>query len=458
MSLTKVKTVWCCIECGAFHPKWLGQCPQCRKWNTLAEEMDPTRSGKRYSYDLEKTSRSVRVNEVETTTIPRTQTGLKEFDRLLGGGLVRGSFCLVGGDPGIGKSTLLLQVAQALAIQGIKVLYVSGEESIGQTSLRAQRVGVDSENLFLFAETHYTAIREEIERLSPEVVIVDSIQIVYKAEIPSPPGSVSQVRETAAEFMHLAKGKNISILLIGHVTKSGEIAGPRLLEHLVDTVLYFEGDRQHHFRMMRVVKNRFGATDEVAVFQMGQKGLTEVENPSQIFLEERMRDSSGSVVIPTLEGSRAILIEVQALVTHTAYPTPSRRFAGLDHNRLGLLLAVLERRVGLQLHNRDVFASVAGGMRIDEPAVDLGVMLACASSLSNRVVDPDTVVMGEVGLSGEVRSVARTESRLKEALHMGFKKAIVPKRNLKGLPEELLAKIKVHGIDYVEEAIESVLH
>ena len=295
-------------------------------------------------------------------------------------------------------------------------------------------------------------IKSQIDQLTPDVVIIDSIQIIYKSEIPSAPGSVSQVRETATELMHLAKGRGISIFLIGHVTKSGEIAGPHVLEHLVDTVLYFEGDRQHNYRMMRVVKNRFGPSDEIAVFQMQEKGLIEVPNPSQIFLEERMKESSGSVVIPTVEGSRPILVEVQALVTDTVYSTPSRRSAGLDPNRLALLLAVLEKRVGYQLHNRDVFVAIAGGLKIVEPAIDLGVILAVASSLMNRHVDADTVVIGEVGLGGEVRSVGCIQGRLKEASHMGFKKAVIPKRN-----QELNLPMEVLGVERVEEAIRAVI-
>lgn len=398
-------------------------------------------------------SKPVRIKEVSLEQTPRLYTGLGEFDRLLGGGLVKGSLSLVGGDPGIGKSTLLLQVSQGLSRQGLTVLYVCGEESVAQTSLRALRLGIDNEHLLLLSETNFSLIKKHIDDLTPDVVIVDSIQIVYKSDLPSAPGSVSQVRETATEFMHLAKGRGISIFLIGHVTKSGEIAGPRVLEHLVDTVLYFEGDRQHHFRMMRVVKNRFGATDEIAIFQMNAEGLQEVANPSQIFLEERMKGSSGSVIIPTLEGSRTILVEIQALVTNTVFATPSRRSTGLDQNRLALLLAVLEKKVGYQLHNRDVFVSAAGGIRILEPAVDLGIMLAIASSLSNRMIDPEVVIVGEVGLGGEVRSVPRIESRLKEAIHMGFKKAIVPKRSLKALSSEIEKQIHLFPVEYVEEAI-----
>jgi DNA repair protein RadA/Sms len=315
-------------------------------------------------------------------------------------------------------------------------------------------LGVETDNLLLLNETEYTLIKQHVDEVNPDVLIVDSIQIVYKSELTSAPGSVSQVRETATEFMHIAKGRNIATFLIGHVTKSGEIAGPRVLEHLVDTVLYFEGDKQHNYRMIRVVKNRFGPTDEIAVFQMQTVGLTQVPNPSQIFLEERMKDVIGSVIIPTIEGTRSILIEAQALVTDTVFSTPSRRCTGIDQNRLALLLAVMEKRLGYQLHRCDVFVSIAGGMKVLEPGVDLGVLLAVASSLRCRKIDPDIIVIGEVGLAGELRSVHRIESRLKEAIHMGFKKALIPKRNLKGISKELHEKIKICGIDVVEDAID----
>lgn len=444
----KTKTVWYCSECGHNEPKWAGQCPSCKEWNTFHEEL---RVEPRFESQLQLPTSPVRVDEVAEENEQRIETHIKEFDRLLGGGLMQGSLSLVGGEPGIGKSTLLMQVSHAIARQGLVVLYVCGEESVAQTSQRARRLGISSENLLLLSETNFSLIKKQVEKVSPDLVIVDSIQIIYKSELSSAPGSVSQVRETATELMHLAKRNNISILVIGHVTKSGEIAGPRVLEHLVDTVLYFEGDRQHNYRLMRVVKNRFGSTDEIAVFQMGKEGLKEIPNPSELFLEERMKGNPGSVIIPTVEGSRPILIEVQALVTDTAYSTPSRRCAGLDSNRLALLLAVMEKRVGYQLYNRDVFVSIAGGMKIVEPAIDLGIILAVASSLTNSVVDPETIVIGEVGLGGEIRSVPRLEERLKEAVHMGFKKALVPK---KGYVE--LKQIETIGIERVEEAIRTV--
>jgi DNA repair protein RadA/Sms len=365
---------------------------------------------------------------------------------------------LIGGDPGIGKSTLTLQLSHALAKRGLVVLYVCGEESVEQTSMRAKRLKIDSDNLLLLSETNFSYIKAQIDQLNPDILIVDSIQIVYKSELTSAPGSVSQVRETATEFMHIAKGKGIATILIGHVTKSGEIAGPRVLEHLVDTVLYFEGDKQNNYRMIRVIKNRFGPTDEMAVFQMQSHGLIEVPNPSQIFLDERVKNAAGSVVIPTLEGSRSVLIETQALVTQTYFSSPSRRCTGLDQNRLALLLAVLEKRMGYQMYKSDVFVSIAGGLRIIEPGIDLGVLLAIASSMSNQIIDPDIAVIGEVGLGGELRSVPRIESRLKEAIHMGFKRCMIPKRNAKGISEEIRNKITIIAPEHVEEAIQSLIH
>jgi len=402
-------------------------------------------------------SRPVRLKEVALIETPRILTHWKEFDHLIGGGIVPGSLSLIGGDPGIGKSTLMLQIAHALVLQGLTVLYVCGEESIEQTTMRANRLKVDSDLLYLLNETNFSHIKMHIEQINPDVVIVDSIQIIYKAEIPSSPGSVAQVREAASEFMHIAKGHGIATFLIGHVTKSGEIAGPRILEHLVDTVLYFEGEKAQDYRMIRVVKNRFGPTDEIAVFQMQQTGLKEISNPSQIFLEERMKGIVGSVIIPTIEGSRTILIEVQALVTETVFPSPSRRCTGLDQNRLALLIAVLEKRLKYQLFRSDVFVSIAGGMRISEPAIDLGILIAIASSLRNRRVDADTTVVGEVGLGGELRSVTRLESRIKETIHMGFKRCVLPKRSIKGISKELSDKIIFCGVDTVDEAVDILL-
>jgi DNA repair protein RadA/Sms len=454
----KPRRVWCCNACGHQETHWAGQCSRCQGWNTFEETVIQPAAPQRFeSSPNTSSSKPIRLRDVSTTQTPRQTTAMGEVDRLLGGGLVPGALTLVGGDPGIGKSTLMLQLSNMLAKQGLLVLYVCGEESVEQTSLRARRLGIDNDNLLLFNETEFSAIRAQVDAIQPQVLIIDSIQIVYKGELTAAPGSVVQVRETAAECMHLAKKRRLSIFLIGHVTKSGEIAGPRILEHLVDTVLYFEGDKQHNYRLIRAVKNRFGPTDEVAVFQMQEQGLVEVNNPSQLFLEERSKGTSGNVVIPALEGSRAVLIEAQALVTETVFSTPSRRCTGLDQNRLALLLAVLEKRLRCQLFRCDVFVAIAGGLRIVEPALDLGVLLAITSSLRNQTISPDTAILGEVGLGGEVRAVVRLESRLKETAHMGFRRVIVPKRNLKGITAEMQRTINCIGVDNVEEAVRVVL-
>lgn len=455
--MAKQKSVWYCSDCGHKQPKWSGQCGQCSLWNTFQEEIELSGSSRRFETQPITPNKPVRVKEIKLGNTPRILTTIKEYDRLIGGGIVPGSLTLVGGDPGIGKSTLLLQLSSALAQQGLIVLYVCGEESVEQTSMRAKRLDIDSDNLYLLSETNFSLIKAQVEHINPNILVVDSIQIVYKSEITSAPGSVSQVRETATEFMHLAKGRNIATFLIGHVTKSGEIAGPRVLEHLVDSVLYFEGDKQHNYRMIRVIKNRFGPTDEVAVFQMQTHGLVEVPNPSQIFLEERRKGVMGSTIIPTIEGTRPILIEAQALVTDSAFSTPSRRCTGLDQNRLALLLAVLEKRMGYQLHRCDVFVSIAGGIRVIEPGSDLGILISVASSMRNRAIDSETIVVGEVGLGGEIRGVPRIESRIKESINMGFKCCVIPKHNVKGIAEELRSKIKIIGVDVVDEAIDLLI-
>lgn len=448
--MAKMRRIWSCSDCGHVQIKWTGCCAICQKWNTFVEEV--AEKEKRFEAVSDQVARPMRIVDVEELSLPRLSTRIVEFDRLLGGGIVPGSLTLIGGDPGIGKSTLMLQIARQLADQGLLVLYICGEESVEQTSLRARRLGVQSESLYLLAETLFSHIKLQIDQLKPDVLIVDSIQILYKAEIPSSPGSVTQVRELATEFMHLSKGLGISTFLIGHVTKSGEIAGPRVLEHIVDAVLDFEGDRQHGYRMLRAVKNRFGPTDEIALFQMNQDGLSEVRDPSHIFLAERLIGMPGSAIVPTLEGSRSLLIEVQALVAQSAFPTSSRRSAGLDPNRLTLLLAVLEKRMRYQIQHCDVFVSVAGGLKINEPALDLGILMAIASSFSNRALGEKTAIIGEVGLGGEVRSVPRIEARIKEVIHMGFEECILPKRNVRGL-EGLGEKIRLVGVDAVDEVI-----
>jgi DNA repair protein RadA/Sms len=448
----KTKVFWCCQDCGHRQTKWSGSCSVCQKWSTFAQETEVVQ--RHIEIRSLSVSQPVRIDQIQEQESKRYTTGMLQCDRLLGGGLVVGSLTLLAGDPGIGKSTLMLHLAYNLAKLGLTVLYICGEESVDQTALRAKRLKVVSPNLYFYSETNFEQIQIHIEKLKPQILIIDSIQILYKSEIPSAPGSVTQVRELATSFMHLAKKLSISTFLIGHVTKSGEIAGPRVLEHIVDTVLEFEGDRQHGYRILRAIKNRFGPTDDIVLFHMQSEGLKEVDNPSQAFLEERVRESAGSVVVPTVEGSRPLLIEIQALVANSAYATPTRRSTGLDPNRLALLLAVLEKRMGYSLYRNDVYVAVAGGLKILEPGIDLGVLLAIASSFSNRSIDSDTVVMGEVGLGGEVRSIPRAELRLKEAINMGFKRCVLPKKNLKGLSSK---EIYLIGVERVEDAISELL-
>jgi len=452
--MSKTKSVWACRECGHSQLKWTGSCGACQNWNTLIEEISLEEKKPRFESKKLGPAKAIRIKDVGESEFKRLTTKMGELDRLFGNGIVQGSLILIAGEPGVGKSTLLLQIANALAHQGLNILYICGEESNEQTSLRARRLGIDHQNIYLLNETNFTAIKAQIDQLNPDIAIVDSVQIVYKSEIPSSPGSVVQVREIATEFMHVAKGQGITTFLIGHVTKAGEIAGPRVLEHIVDTVLDFEGDRQHGFRLLRVIKNRFGPTDEIAIFQMKETGLSEVANPSQAFLQERMKEIAGSAIVPGLEGARSFLLEIQALITPTAFATPSRKSTGLDHNRLALLLAVLEKRVGYNLHHSDVFVALAGGLKIVEPAIDLGILLAVASSFTNRPIPPDVIAVGEVGLGGEVRGVSRIETRLKEAIHMGFKRCILPKKNLRGLSSD---KIQLIGVDLVDQAIQAVL-
>ena len=451
--MTKTKLSWACTECGHTQVRWTGSCGGCQSWNTLIEEIRVEEKKQRFETKKRSTAKPVRLCDIEIGKTKRVKTKIGELDRLFGGGVVVGSLVLIGGEPGVGKSTLLLQMANAFGFSDQKVLYVSGEESAEQTSLRAQRLGTKHENVYLLSETLFGSIRAQIEELKPDVVIVDSVQIVYKGEIPSAPGSVVQVREIATEFMHLAKGHGITTFLIGHVTKSGEIAGPRILEHLVDTVLEFEGDKQHGYRMLRAIKNRFGSTDEISIFQMKEEGLMEVPNPSHVFLSERVKETSGSAIVPGLEGARSFLLEIQALVTPTVFPTPSRRSTGLDQNRLALLLAVIEKRVGYQLHHADVFVALAGGLKIAEPAIDLGILLAIASSYVGKPLPSDLIVIGEVGLGGEVRGVSRIETRLKEAIHMGFRKCILPRKNFKSITSSLKEKIDLAPVELVDDAI-----
>ena len=451
------KSIWECTSCGHSQSRWTGSCTMCNSWNSFVEQIVYAEKTKKFLSQSGNTSKPVKLSEINVEAFKRINTNISELDRLFGNGVVAGSLVLIAGEPGIGKSTLLLQLSHAFAKNGKKVLYISGEESLEQTSLRAKRLNISGDNLFLLSETSFSAIKVQIDNVAPDIIIVDSVQIIYKEEILSSPGSVAQVREIATEFMHIAKGSGITTFLIGHVTKSGEIAGPRVLEHIVDTVLEFEGDRQHGYRLLRSIKNRFGSTEEVAIFQMKETGLYQIENPSAAFLQQRMKDVPGSIVVPTVEGVKSILVEIQALVTHSVFPTPSRRSTGLDPNRLALLLAVLEKKVGYKLYTSDVFVSIAGGMKIVEPAIDLGILMAIASSFSNRPIDGDTVVMGEVGLSGEVRSVNKVEARIKEAINMGFKKCIVPQNNLKDISSKIKKDINIIGVNMVNIAIDELI-
>lgn len=434
------KSVYFCQNCGHEESKWLGQCPMCKEWNTFAEEKVVSIKGQKSS--VEKQVQAVTLSSVTTDEDERMKTELVELDRVLGGGIVPGSLVLVGGDPGIGKSTLLLQVCQKLSAMNKKVLYISGEESLKQIKLRANRMGEFSENLYLLCETSLNLIQTAIEREKPDVVVIDSIQTMYNEEIGSAPGSVSQVRESTNVFMQLAKGMNIAIFIVGHVTKEGTVAGPRVLEHMVDTVLYFEGDRHASYRILRGVKNRFGSTNEIGVFEMRKEGLVEVENPSEFMLSGKPENASGSVVACAMEGTRPMLMEIQALVCKSNFGMPRRTAAGIDYNRVNLLMAVLEKRVGLPLSGYDAYVNIAGGIRMNEPAVDLGIIMAVASSYKNRPVSEDTIVFGEVGLSGEVRAVTMPEQRVAEAKKLGFKVCVVPEVSLKSID-------KVEGIEVI---------
>jgi len=448
------RTFYTCQQCGWQSAKWLGKCPECNSWNTLIEEIVPEQPKTRRAYFTGGESPKL-LTEIEATDEIRLKTDIAELDRILGGGLVPGSVTLIGGDPGIGKSTLLLQASNRLSRKGSHVLYVSGEESTQQTKLRANRVGGASKNLYIACQTNLDVIIEHIKKLSPKVVVIDSVQVVYKPDLSSSPGSVSQVRDCAGELTFLAKSSGICIFLVGHVTKDGSIAGPRVLEHIVDTVLYFEGERYHSYRILRAVKNRFGSTNEIGLFEMSDAGLREVSNPSEIFLSERALKTSGSIVVPSLEGSRPLLVEIQALVTPTNFGLPRRRATGLDYNRVNLLLAVLEKRAGLFLANQDVFVNVAGGVKIVEPAVDLGIVISVASSLKDVPAPSRDVVFGEVGLGGEVRAVNQAEKRISEAQKLGFKRCLISKYNLKSLSK--VKGLEIVGVANVAQAIEAVL-
>lgn len=452
----KDKTVFYCNSCGHEVLKWIGQCPMCHGWNTFVEERVRASNvkGLQSVGETNQRNRPCPINQVTKKTEDRMQIGISELDRVLGGGLVRGSLTLIGGDPGIGKSTLLLQVCRQLSGAGHKVLYISGEESQTQIKLRAERLGTFTDNLQLFCETDLGLISDVIQKEKPEAVVIDSIQTLISDEVSSQAGSVSQVREATAVFLRLSKGLDISIFIVGHVTKEGTVAGPRVLEHMVDTVLYFEGDRHASYRILRGVKNRFGSTDEIGVFEMQEKGLIEVQNPSEFMLAGRPENESGAVVTCCVEGSRCIMLELQSLVTRTNFGFPRRQASGTDFNRLNLLMAVLEKRLNLAIGDYDAYINIAGGMKVNEPALDLAMVMAVVSGFKNRVIDADTVVFGEVGLSGEVRSVSMAESRLREAVKLGFKKCIMPLSNMKNL--KIPKGISVTGVKNVREAIEVI--
>lgn len=425
--MAKVKTRYVCQECGYSNPKWLGKCPECLKWNTFVEELEET-SVKRVSKKISPT-KAVSINSIEANDEVRFSTNIPELDRVLGGGIVTGSLVLVGGDPGIGKSTLLLQVSSNVASLGKKVLYVSGEESERQIKLRAKRLNVVSESLYLYTDNDLLAIEQQIKSMKPDMVVVDSVQTMVNSELNSAPGTVSQIKDATARLMNIAKQDNISIFIVGHVTKEGSLAGPKLLEHMVDTVLYFEGERYNTYRLVRAVKNRFGSTNELGVFEMKNSGLEEIDNPSKVLISEKPQDVSGSVVVSTLEGTRPMLLELQALVAPTNFGYPKRTSQGVDNNRVSLILAVLEKVVGLQIQNQDVFINIVGGLRINEPSMDLGVALAVASSFRNVPVEEFVACTGEIGLTGEIRTVSFIEKRIMECEKLGFKKIIIPKGN-----------------------------
>ncbi len=453
--MAKAKTVYFCQNCGYESPKWLGQCPGCKEWNTFVEEPKITEKKSMHGAAQQTVAQPRTLSAIEPSSELRMSTGMGEFDRVLGGGIVQGSLVLLGGDPGIGKSTLLLQMCKNLAADGRKVLYVSGEESPQQIRMRAQRMGEFSENLQILCETNLSDIRETILSVEPEVVIIDSIQTMYMEDVSSTPGSVSQVRESTGVLMQIAKTMNISIFVVGHVTKEGVVAGPRVLEHMVDTVLYCEGDRYAAYRVLRSAKNRFGSTNEIGVFQMRSEGLVEVPNPSEYMLSGKPENASGSVVACTMEGTRPVLLEVQALVCKSNLAYPRRTAAGTDLNRVNLLMAVLEKRAGLNLSSCDAYVNIAGGIRMNEPALDLGIILAIASSLKDVPIDENMIAFGEVGLSGEVRSVSMAEERVREAKRLGFTSALLPEVCRKQISH--VEGIRLIGVKNVREAIDRIL-
>ncbi len=447
-------TVYFCQECGFESSKWLGQCPGCKEWNTFVEETVDKKTAGKGKQSIAREAKVMPLSEIEMTKEERVLTDYKELDRVLGGGIVPGSMILVGGDPGIGKSTLLLQVCRNLSEKKVRVLYISGEESLQQIKIRAERIGTFGDDLRLLCETNLDTIQDVIAKEKPQVVIIDSIQTMYREEVSSAPGSVSQVRESTGVLMQIAKGMNITIFIVGHVTKEGVVAGPRVLEHMVDTVLYFEGDRHAAYRILRGVKNRFGSTNEIGVFEMREEGLCEVENPSEFMLSGRPEGASGSVVACSMEGTRPILLEVQALVCKSNFGIPRRTAAGTDFNRVNLLMAVLEKRLGIKMGECDAYINIAGGIKMNEPAIDLGIVLALLSSYKEKPISEKTICFGEVGLSGEVRAVNMAEQRVLEAKKLGFETCILPEASKSTLKK--ITGIRLIGVKNVQEAIRAI--
>lgn len=454
--MSKQKTKFCCQECGYESPKWMGKCPGCQSWNTMVEEIETVvRTQGMNSAVPRMKEKPTPIIHIESDPEPRIVTSNKELNRVLGGGIVPGSLILVGGDPGIGKSTLLLQTSFELTQAQQKVLYISGEESVKQTKLRADRLNASSSLLYVLCETNLELIEEAILETNPDFLVIDSIQTVYHPGITSAPGTVAQVRECTGHFMRIAKGKGIATVLVGHVTKEGAIAGPRMLEHMVDCVLYFEGERHHSYRVLRAVKNRFGSTNEIGIFEMQEVGLVEVSNPSELFLSERPLGVAGSTVVASMEGTRPVLVEIQALISSTNFPSPRRMATGVDHNRLSLIIAVLEKRMGMFLQNQDAYLNVAGGVKLDEPAVDLAIAISIASSFRDQPTRPYDVVFGEIGLTGEVRGVSRIDQRVKEAEKLGFRRVIMPEKSLKGWTHP--SGMEIIGVNTVAEALKEAL-
>lgn len=450
--MARIKSVFICQNCGYESSRWMGRCPGCDEWNTMMEEI-AHKAGRKGETARRDGSKPVSMDQIDLSMETRNSTGMEELDRVLGGGIVKGSLVLVGGDPGIGKSTLLLQLAGSVSPRQ-RVLYVSGEESVKQIKIRGERLGIDSENIFVLGETDIDVILDQANSMAPDMIIVDSIQTIYTPEISSAPGSVSQVREATARLLRMAKTMAVPTFIIGHVTKQGALAGPRVLEHMVDTVLYFEGERYHSYRVIRSVKNRFGSTNEIGVFEMKDKGLVEVLNPSEFMLEGRPVGVPGTVVVCSMEGTRPMLVELQALVSLSNLGMPRRMATGIDYNRLSMLMAVMEKRLGMQVQGQDAFVNVVGGLKIDEPAVDLGIVVAVASSFRNIPSGRTTVVMGEVGLTGEVRAVNSIDRRVAEAIKLGFNHCIIPKDNLKQVEGK---SARITGVGNLAEAIDAAL-